>query len=335
MGRSDRWSRAIGFLLVLALLPASCGRRRAGGGDGDDSGGDGDSDADADVDADGDADADVDADADSDADALTVEEYCALEAELEGAWCDYVARCCTEEDRAAPEFFLPACRFGPDAPADCVEWAGSLLAEGRIEFDGTHAQACIDEQRAWVPQAPVECDGAGFQSRMRWDAPGDLQILECRRTFVGQMAQADPCDYSAECVAGLSCQESRCVPVGGAGAPCATTNDCVEGLQCIGFDHCGTPGDAGEPCSGFDCLPGLHCYYGDDECRPDIGAGSNCESDPTGCEAGTSCSDVFGACAGLKDVGQRCDWAFECVGRCDTEARDCEWICGGRTHFAE
>jgi hypothetical protein len=67
-------------MLILALLPAGCGKQAppaldlGEGGDGDadaDSDGDTDADADADADADSDADADADADADSDSDSDT------------------------------------------------------------------------------------------------------------------------------------------------------------------------------------------------------------------------------------------------------------------------
>jgi hypothetical protein len=271
---------------------------------------------------------------------LTVEQYCQAKAELEQAWCDYLDQCCTAADKAAIEYNPPRCRYGPDNPADCVQWANNLISAGSMVYNGASAQAFLDAKAQWIPDPPTTCSGTmGSTYMLQYrDRPADIQIPACRQTFVGQLQSGADCNYGVECADGLRCQDVlgnfQCAPVVGSMGRCDLITNCDDGLRCIGqpdAEVCRTLLSQGASCfMSSDCQDGLMCY--NDTCNLPIAQGGNCSGSMFGCEPLTGC-DTGGSnlCVRLKNDGASCSFSYECLGRCDTSASQCVSICGG-TH---
>jgi hypothetical protein len=271
---------------------------------------------------------------------LTIQEYCERDVALAQPWCDYADQCCTGEDQQAIEFSLPACRFGPKTVTDCVDWINERITAGTIEFNGEAAQDCLDAQAAWIPTPPATCSGTmksewGLTNR---DRPAEIQIPSCRSTYVGLLQLGDECTADAECEAGLICTDMtgnydyQCDYVSSEYGSCSVDSDCEYGLHCIGdpdLATCQQLVQQGGSCYwNSDCEDGLICN-GDDYCDQPIPDGGDCSSDIYSCGLLSGCYADTYTCGPLKQTGESCSYAYECQGRCDTDAGQCVDICGG------
>jgi hypothetical protein len=173
-----------------------------------------------------------------------------------------------------------------------------------------------------------------------------VTIGACTTAFVGQQAEGQPCNGSAECNDGLTCVgynaqlEGTCEQPPADGAACgeAPTDggatgvflswkfgdhpDCAPGAYCRS-GACKAQANAGESCSPPDgCAAGLSCYMG--KCSSAGLAGENGACASSGdCQDGLRCAfpagGGAGACLQKENAGAACSQAFgdECKGRCD------------------
>lgn len=175
---------------------------------------------------------------------------------------------------------------------------------GRVKYDATKAQACIDFYtalscedlaRGLTNGIPNPCKAA-----ITGTVPGGgacYDSIDCAAGTCSRMNNACPgkcVDYAAangDCTMGGSCDggagyrciAGRCAMPGGAGAVCGTAADCTAGLACIG-GKCATPGGLRAPCkTREDCAAGLYCepgtMVGQSMCATQVAAGGACGSD--------------------------------------------------------
>jgi len=199
------------------------------------------------------------------------------------------------------------------------------VASGRLAFDSSRADACLDGVEAApcrrLTDALLDCLGA-FQGTV--EAGGACSTaLDCAATLecdnqthqcVSLPRDGEPCPAGA-CQAGLICLSQRCTARFSEGAACDTDGQCVGGLFCV-FMTCRAEAVAGGPCVGdAHCLPGLYCH--DSMCVPQLGATGAC-LDSLVCQDGLLCLGrtfdpithgvaTAGQCAPYSDLGQPCD----------------------------
>jgi hypothetical protein len=268
---------------------------------------------------------------------MTVEQYCAAKANLSKPWCDYLDKCCSQADKDDDGFIAPACSFGPDDPADCVKVINELLAASTLQFDGSFAQACVDELAKGYPTPPSTCSGTRYGDYYlnNHGTPSSSQIPACRKTVVGKVQKGGKCDYEMECAEGLICNGTSgnyaCEDSHKAGEECTLLSDCDDGLSCVGKTprHCGTLlGSGGQCLYTDDCQDGYTC--GSKGCVQPKGPGSDCSSDMDSCRWGTGCTFTSPqTCESAQGPGASCTNTFQCDGRCDKTAQKCAQICGG------
>lgn len=262
---------------------------------------------------------------------LTIEQYCAGEAVLEQAWCDYIAQCCDTADQAASTYITIFCNYGPEDPQDCIDDINQWITDGRIVWNGTTAQACLDAQAGFVHAPPTTCDGMGSYTYLELirDRTYRMQMPECKQALAGQANQGQECTGAIDCAVGLSCQGASapytCQPLSGAYGSCSFTTDCEGGLVCYD-DMCGDLQGVGESCmSSSDCQQGLMC--GSDGCVVPVPANGSCADTSSECVLGTYCDWGSNTCVTYGAPGQPCGSDYECTGRC--EGSTCVALCGG------
>lgn len=310
------------WLLVLSLLGAACGSSDEGSDNPAATGGSG---------------AGGPAAPTGPGEPTTLEEYCNGHAALESEWCDYLSKCCTQEDLDAS---LPPYCIGPEDPAECIETFGKLQTEGGIRFDGSWASSCLSEIAGTIPAAPVICDGLhlGDYLRTGHDRLSEVRMSSCRKMLAGARADGDACSYEVECQEGLRCAENpigsepeyTCQPHAPSGGSCVMDSDCAVGNFCTGRDFrtCQPLGGWGSPCLYVsECKDGYTCT--NDGCMEVRGAGESCADASDACDFGLICDFNTSACSYPKASGMTCDYDFECEGRCDSASRQCVDVCGG------
>jgi len=167
------------------------------------------------------------------------------------------------------------------------------IDQGRIVYDGTKAQACLDELLARTCATMLDRDS---------DA--------CLAALDGTVALGGACTLDEDCKGQAICKSSsgtcpgQCVPLLVAGQPCDQDSDCQSGLQCSSETKlCVVPATDGQPCeyTAPPCGPGLLCLGKDDTkktpgtCRTiaaalSVPAGAACDAtNSTLCQPGSSC----------------------------------------------
>jgi hypothetical protein len=270
--------------------------------------------------------------------ALTVEEYCLAKAELEGPWCDYLDTCCSEADRADPNFTAPVCADGPSDSSLCVSDIQEVLDAGAV-WDGTWATSCVIELAKNYPSAPSTCSGLRIRDWVEAGRGiiGITRIDACRQMIRGTTRQGEPCAYAAVCAPGLTCfpitgdvnDDYVCIPLGTTASKCVTDTQCSPELICVGSGdlRCGEPAAEGEDCLYDEhCESGLICPLG--SCVPRVPIGQSCEMLGAFCELGLTCNSG-NYCEALGSDNRVCTSSAACNGRCDSTRGACTSICGG------
>ena len=174
------------------------------------------------------------------------------------------------------------------------------VASGKVKFDATQAQACID--------AVTTCTAVSGEP------------AACSATIIGTIAVGQACTTSTECVTGSACASCKCVAQGGVGATCATLTDCASyictGGKCAAIPQ---PGKQGESCAtGGGCESGLACVS-PGICAPYLASGAACKGGDL-CVAGFLCATDntgSGTCKAVPNVGDACQ------GSCGYQDRPC------------
>ncbi|MCC6217763.1 MAG: hypothetical protein IT376_23090 [Polyangiaceae bacterium] len=196
----------------------------------------------------------------------------------------------------------------------------AAIDDGRVTYDGTKVQACLDAVEA------RGCDG--FLQR---------EPAECQAAIDGTVELGGDCTLDAECKGQAFCKATgacpgKCSALQPAGAACGGDDDCMPGLECPSDTRlCGAPAAAGEDCEGNvapDCGPGLICLGADDEqstpgkCSTQAAAFVGDVGDPcafgvdTVCKTQLSCAISFdagsigGTCVAKYASGAACKPAF-------------------------
>jgi hypothetical protein len=187
---------------------------------------------------------------------------------------------------------------------------------GRIEYDGTKLQTCLDD---------VAATGCELLNER---APES-----CKAALRGTVAEAGDCQLDEECAGLMYCKiegscPGQCTLLEQAGGPCTGNSDCVSGLSCGETGRCVAPAEPGESCKGGepDCSPGYVCLGNDDdanmpgtckEIESTFSAmdGDDCSLDAKLCAAGYVCQitrvdPVGGTCAAKVGSGDACKAAF-------------------------
>lgn len=243
--------------------------------------------------------------------AVPIEE---LPAKYASALCSAINNCYGE--------LLEVFRPGEDCAANTTTQIEEELATlpaaidaGRVKYDGTKVQVCLDEVAA------ADC---AFLS--------EREPESCKAVFEGTVTAGGDCERNEECEDDHYCDSSNacpgaCSPLEQAGGPCTGNSDCASGLKCGATALCVAPSQAGEACKGGepDCVDGYFCLGNDDaqnmpgECIPFAEAFAGKVGDECGlealCELGLSChimtvAPVAGECTEKVGSGDACGLAI-------------------------
>jgi hypothetical protein len=151
------------------------------------------------------------------------------------------------------------------------------IAAGKIRYDGTKIQACLDQVRTL-------------------DCVNGPEPTECTAAIDGTVAVGGECSMSDECAGGdtyckvTAACPGHCAPREVAGGPCSRDNECVRDLSCSDTTgRCFAPATADQPCGAGqpECQGGLFCVGADE----DAGRPGTCRTlaDAFSVSAGGSC----------------------------------------------
>jgi hypothetical protein len=162
------------------------------------------------------------------------------------------------------------------------------IESGKIKYDGTRAQACLDA---------VAAGGCNDGS----------EPAACTEMLDGTVASGSDCSSNLECKGSDTyCKSSgdcpgRCAPRESAGGPCSANDECEPGLRCDReAGRCFSPARAGDRCEGGtepNCGEGLFCLGAEN----DSGQSGNCRTIDEAFSGGEGESCFFGGsplCAG-------------------------------------
>jgi hypothetical protein len=181
--------------------------------------------------------------------------------------CDYMDRCCTDQDYAYFDWFLTNYDCNdPDGSADyhaCMEGYGPSVDEGKILLASSGFARC---QSALTSLLDGECPGWG-----RFERYLAMAIeLDCVDLFVGTAAAGEACRFRAECAGSSCCVDGRCTACMSPDGGCEGNESCPVGQRCI-RDACTSPAGANEACD-------LQDEMGVSDCAPDFWCGGEtCE----------------------------------------------------------
>lgn len=164
---------------------------------------------------------------------------------------------------------------------------------GRIEYDGTKLQACLDEIQQRSCETLLEREPEA-----------------CRDALRGTIEQGGDCSLSEECEGSQFCSfeqqcPGKCMPLQLSGGACQSDGQCDSGLVCSeATERCVEPAGPGDRCGGDEpeCAPGYFCKGANEEqntsgnCRTyeDVfaaGTGAACDILANDwCEPGLSCA---------------------------------------------
>jgi hypothetical protein len=185
---------------------------------------------------------------------------------------------------------------------------------GRVKYDGTKVQACLDE---------ITSADCSFLS--------ERDPASCEAVFEGTVEEGGDCQRNEECQGEQYCNFADACPGicsarEQAGGACTGNSDCADGLKCGEASLCVKPSAAGEACKGGepDCIDGYFCVGNDDamnmpgECKLFDEAfpgklGDACSLAAL-CEIGLSCNitsiaPVEGECVEKVGSGDACGFA--------------------------
>ena len=162
------------------------------------------------------------------------------------------------------------------------------IAAGKVRYDGTKLQACLDKVRAQGctngPE-PAECTAAvdgtvavGGDCSMSLVCAGGETYCKTDASCPGKCAPRETagglCTRDSECAANLRCSEQtqRCVEPAAQGAACgAGAPDCRGGLFCVGADdNAGRQGQCQTLDNAFSVTAGDSCLMSAPFCEPNL-----------------------------------------------------------------
>jgi len=161
------------------------------------------------------------------------------------------------------------------------------IAAGKIRYDGTKIQACLDkihELGCVTGGEPAECaeavDGTvaiGGECAMSDECAGDTYCKHgaaCPGQCAPKETAGGPCSRNSECAGDLKCSDAtqRCFAPAGAGQDCnAGQPDCQSPLFCVGSDeNAGRPGKCRTLAEAFSVASGGSCLLGAPFCTTDL-----------------------------------------------------------------
>lgn len=195
---------------------------------------------------------------------------------------------------------------------ECIADGGKLVCPSVCETraDCAMGELCVSTVLPGDVQGPSRClasncspgggsgtDDCGPGRTCVFDGDLDAPVFHCART--GERSLGEPCmtgnQQSAEntlCGAGLSCQNSKCLP-----SSCATDDECPMGSKCMDMGGTGHRSCAPMCFNDDQCPPGLRCADWSDS---PYASGSQCVSEdvPPNCLE-TGCTDPEEECVML------------------------------------
>ncbi len=199
------------------------------------------------------------------------------------------------------------------------------VAAGRLKYDGTKAQGCLDATNAGFCSSLDSLDPAACSAVLvgTVKAGGTCSSVEpecekgttcipdgssrCAGICVADAAEGRSCEQ-ADCAEGFFCDDAStpriCVKRGDVGAACPSPGQCKEGLSCVS-QKCAAPGQAGASCDRYfatsTCAKGFYCLAQQLDattgawpgtCKAQIAAGSEC-GEGSECVSGLVCRGAF------------------------------------------
>jgi hypothetical protein len=161
------------------------------------------------------------------------------------------------------------------------------IAAGKVRYDGSKLQACLDKLRtggcANAPE-PAECTAAvdgtvaeGAECSMSAECAGSASYCKTDASCPGRCAPLEtaggPCSRDSECAANLKCSQatSRCIRPAALGEACeAGAPECQGGLFCIGSNDSGRQGQCQTLKDGFSVSAGQPCLQTAPFCEPSL-----------------------------------------------------------------
>ncbi len=232
-----------------------------------------------------------------------------FDATFANAYCSFYFDCCNAAERSR----LNITTIGANAISnkeECLEEAAKFFrpttqlyeeseAAGRSQWDRARAQACMANYETGAAECNAETFYKGFEDD------------DCGEPVTGLVEDGGDCYGDYECATD--------------GAVCVIDEGDADDVIVTYKGECTDPLEEGDDCVGEDvpCAPGLYCDFAADECTEYAGVGDSCDNGEI-CDPQTSyCEldlDTFDqTCAGLKDIGETCDFSFECKSSiCDT-----------------
>lgn len=205
--------------------------------------------------------------------------------------------------------------FGPRVDEELAPLADAIKA-GRVKYDGTKVQACLDDLTA------RDCD-----------ALSEREPASCQAAVEGTVKEGGDCTLDEECEGEQYCKlgdtcPGKCAAYEPAGGACVGDDNCKSGLKCDDNGHCVAPGKKGDACKQGepDCGDGMICL-GEDSKTKTPGTcysiteafagkeGDACSFDGQLCEAGSSCeitkvAPLGGTCVARVKSGAECHAAL-------------------------
>jgi hypothetical protein len=168
------------------------------------------------------------------------------------------------------------------------------IDQGKMRYDGTQAQACLDSIAA-----------RGCAQMLQRDSPECLAGLDGTTPLGGSCSLDEECQGKALCRSAGGVCPGQCAPLLVAGQACGKDGDCQDGLVCSAETKlCVVPVGDGQACDygAPPCVPGLLCMGKDDDKK----TSGTCVS-PASALAGVE----GGACDATR--GQLCQPGLACV----------------------
>jgi hypothetical protein len=221
-----------------------------------------------------------------------------------GQACEFSAQCLGENycpfvvSPTCPNTCSPRLAIGQKATREydqCVKDAyfdSSYICRPKVGL----GESCDSKSRG----SPCRGDGnvcSNGKCVFAWTERGTVQV--------NGTCTVDPQTKAHDCVTGLQCKNSKCVPYGSAGDACTTQSECKRDLTCFN-SKCSLPGKAGEACSDRTCSTGLYCV--NSKCTNNGAVGDPCTS--SSCKSGLIC--VAEKCSERLDVGGTCTQQYDC-----------------------
>lgn len=188
---------------------------------------------------------------------------------------------------------------------------------GRVKYDGTKVQACLDDVAA-----------------RNCAALSDREPPSCQAALEGTVKQGADCTLDEECEGDSYCKlgdscPGKCAPYEPAGGACISNDNCKSGLACDDNGHCVAPSQEGDACEQGEpkCSDGLICLGQDKDAKKPGSCytieaalagkkGDDCSLDGHLCGGGLSCEitavmpQIAGSCVAKVASGEVCHAAF-------------------------